>query len=167
MLPLASINRLHSIPFVSFIYSAHPDQYSACCEGNGISVKAINRLFGLDEWKGRELELCARLVGEDLILLRPGKEEHELAAACVAFSFGLEGRLGAPLSKLHRPVPGYQESLAASTERALRTMQPDRGICRSNWELRANGEMLFPGLLNHNHRGQVTLPPNAWLNSLT
>jgi hypothetical protein len=133
----------------------YPNFYSRCCEMEGLRIVPSGQFFGVGEWKGRELELAARLIREDLIILKPGREEHELAAACVVFSFGLSGKLGWPLTRLHGPVPGYVSSLGASTERVLQRLEPEAGIARSNWELRTSGEMVYPGVLDPSRRGQV------------
>ena len=81
------------------------------------------------------IEGCARTVVDDLCILE--RETLVLVAGAVAFPnrWRLADKLGAPLLRVHGPVPGYPGRLAEQVERVLRSLTPARAVERRSWAL--------------------------------
>jgi len=79
------------------------------------------------------VDAAARLVQEDLCLLDRGR----LVAASVCFPsrWRLADKLGADLSGIHGPVPGYEDTLARPTAAFFDRLRPERPVWRLNWTL--------------------------------
>jgi hypothetical protein len=97
--------------FLSYLPQKYPDLYKYDEKANKLHVEPLNETFSIDEWmKTRPLELCERIVQEDLILMRPAKpsepfESHAMAAAAVVFSFNdLKEKLGQPVGEEYREL---------------------------------------------------------------
>ncbi|CAE7481553.1 unnamed protein product [Symbiodinium natans] len=92
------------------------------------------------------LAAAARLIPEDLVLLRQnGEEPATMCSVCVCFSFGqLPAKLGAPLSDIHAPVPGYADSLRRPLDRIFAKLRPEKSFWRTNFEFRWTGDLLHP-----------------------
>lgn len=112
------------------------------------------------------LELCARIVQEDLVLMRAdalipsatatnftpptssagkGVTRHVMAAAAVVFSFSsVPEKLSQPLSFLHAPVPGFEDELDALINRTFASLRPDAPLYRNNWGLADTGNLDQP-----------------------
>ena len=75
-----------------------------------------------------------------LVLQGTMNEEPKLVAGEVVFpsSWSLPSKLGLPMSAIHQPVPGLEESLGAGIAAFLQKLQP--GVCfgRENWGLSAD-----------------------------
>ena len=101
--------------FISYLPVRYPDLYTFDKTANSIYVKPIDETFPLDDWKHAPLELCNRIVQEDLCLVRAAddtKESYIMAAAAVVFSFDhLKEKLGQPMEFLHAPIPGAEKYL--------------------------------------------------------
>ncbi|WP_230844271.1 heme-dependent oxidative N-demethylase family protein [Gloeobacter morelensis] len=94
------------------------------------------------------LELAARLVQEDLCLLRPMEEGYILSAACVCFPsrWLLTEKVGLPLTGIHAPVPGYAEQLAGPVDRFFERLRVETPMWRINWTIVDSPELfLLPG----------------------
>mmetsp|Transcript_16867 Transcript_16867/g.25388 ORF Transcript_16867/g.25388 Transcript_16867/m.25388 type:complete len:315 (-) Transcript_16867:921-1865(-) len=98
--------------------------------------------------KRRPLESAARIVADDLILLRQeGKNPAIMCAATVVFSFGqLYDKLGKTLEAIHNPVPGYHRWLKKPLDNFFQRLEPSKPFRRSNFELRWSGELIHPSL---------------------
>lgn len=75
-----------------------------------------------------------RLVQEDLIILQKVGDEHVLTAAALCFpaSWTLSEKFMKPLTRIHVPVPSYDDSLARRVQRLFDGVQPDRPLWRFN-----------------------------------
>ena len=76
-----------------------------------------------------------RLVQPDLCLMLPGPEgAHILAGAILCFParWTLAEKIGRPLPRIHRPVPGYDETMARRVQRLFDAVQVDRPLMRGN-----------------------------------
>jgi hypothetical protein len=82
----------------------------------------------------RPLITLGRLVQEDLCILQPGATGHVLTAAILCFpaSWTLSEKLGRALPGIHRPVDGYEGSLAARVQRLFDAIRPEQPLWRSN-----------------------------------
>jgi hypothetical protein len=85
--------------------------------------------------RARPLLTLGRLVQEDLCLLEPGGAgEHVLTGAILCFpaSWTLAEKLGRPLTRIHAPVPRYDEAIARRVQRLFDALHPDRPLWRMN-----------------------------------
>jgi hypothetical protein len=139
--------------FLSYLPKRYPDLYKYDSQTGTIRVlndDAHTYTVGQD-FVDRPLELCERLVQEDLVLMRPPRPEQDetqymMAAAAVVFSFNeLPEKLSKPVSFLHAPVPGYQEHLRKTLDltfsRILKVEQPK---WRNNWGIAPSGSLDEP-----------------------
>jgi hypothetical protein len=83
------------------------------------------------------IDAAARLVQEDLCLMLNDGDSWVLGAASVCFPsrWDLAGKLGQDLAGIHRPVPGYAETLGQPTESFFDRLRPERPVWRLNWTL--------------------------------
>ncbi len=84
-----------------------PGRYSA--DNDEVSVKLNNKTYRFYDFATRPLELAARLVQEDLVLMRKVEGEHRLVAAALCFpsAWLLAEKFGRPMADIHEPVPGF------------------------------------------------------------
>jgi hypothetical protein len=88
--------------FLEYLARRYPEHYVYDKELNTIHVNCIDTTFHIKDWYDtRPLELCERIVQEDLVLMRPptnANESYRMAAAAVVFSFvDLPEKLGQPV----------------------------------------------------------------------
>ena len=138
---------------VNHLPTVRPDLYSR----NGDTIK-LKRHKGLDEekWsidpktnKLHPLDLAARLVQEDLIIMvppnmvPPNDEQKEvssgwiLAAGSLAFPsrWSLREKFGQPMDIIHAPVPLYKEQLQNPVDNFFNQMPRDEIFTRRNWAI--------------------------------
>ncbi|MBD3624336.1 MAG: DUF3445 domain-containing protein [Rhodobacteraceae bacterium] len=89
-----------------------------------------------------------RLTQEDwLILQHPadgGEAVLTAGALCFPAHWNLPDKLGKPLSRVHDPVPGYADTLAARVNRVFSALHPDRPLQRLNWSLASTPHLHCP-----------------------
>jgi hypothetical protein len=93
------------------------------------------------------LRSLGRLVQEDLCLMLPDAQgEHILGGAILCFpaSWTLSEKLGQPMTRIHSPVPDYDQNLARRVQRLLDAVQPGRPIWRMNHNLYAAANLFHP-----------------------
>ncbi|WP_284263725.1 heme-dependent oxidative N-demethylase family protein [Roseicyclus amphidinii] len=81
------------------------------------------------------LVTAARLVQEDLCLLKPGPGgEHVLTGAVLCFpaSWTLAEKIGRPLTGIHGPVDVYDTGMARRVQRLFDAIRPGRPLWRQN-----------------------------------
>ncbi len=100
-------------------------------------------VYKLSDYASAPLELAARLVQEDLVLMRPPQSPQQhattptpqetppprycMTAAAVVFSFGeLEAKLGAGMPFIHAPVPGFEKDLDRLLSKTFDKLQVDK-----------------------------------------
>jgi hypothetical protein len=112
-----------------------PRRYRRCA--GGLEDVQTGRIWRLDGWEDTPLELAARLVQEDLCVLRPRENQYLLAAACVCFPsrWSLREKMGRPLTAIHAPVPGYGAQLSGPVDRLFARLKPEAPQCRLNWTI--------------------------------
>ena len=93
---------------------------------------------------GAPLWLASRMVPDDLCLMEKRDGEWTLTAAslCAPSFFTAEEAVGLPLSGLHAPVPGFNESLLARVARIFDHLANDSVLERRNWSV-VNSDALF------------------------
>ena len=74
---------------------------------------------------------------EDLLLLLPEAGAHVLVAGALAFptDWHLSQKIGHPLAAIHAPIPTYAEKLSAGVDHVFATLNPDRLLVRTNWNV--------------------------------
>lgn len=99
------------------------------------------------------LMTAARLVQEDLLVMRPGDAAgYRLVAAALCFpsAWSLREKFGTSLDGLHEHVPGYAGQMATRMKRVFDALKPDMLVSRLNWSI-------YPDASLH-HPGSLTLP---------
>ncbi|KAA9009509.1 DUF3445 domain-containing protein [Histidinibacterium aquaticum] len=83
---------------------------------------------------GAGLPELGAILAEDLCLLEKRGEEHVLIAAALCFPAGwtLAEKIGRPLSRIHRPVPPYDDEIARRVQRFFDAARPGRPLWRAN-----------------------------------
>lgn len=76
----------------------------------------------------------SRLVQEDLCVLETRGDEHVLTAALLCFpaAWTLAEKIGHPLTRIHGPVPVYDDGIARRVQRLFDGVQPGRPVWRAN-----------------------------------
>ena len=101
------------------------------------------------------LDMAARLVPEDLLLLAPFQDVavndtdatkwHLVAASlCFPAHWVLAEKMGKPLAAIHDPVPHYDERLAAPVDRFFNKMTVGPISSRMNWSLQIGKDLFTP-----------------------
>jgi hypothetical protein len=143
--------------FLSYLPRRYPDLYTYDISAGTLYVKPLDTTFVIDEWRtaNRPLELCERIVQEDLVLMRPPRAEsgdksspsqYEMAAAAVVFSFSeLQAKLSQPVRFIHAPVPGYDKHLRRSLDLTFsKLLKVEQPMWRNNWGIAPTGRLDAP-----------------------
>lgn len=131
------------------VFAAHP---TLCWGETDGSRPAQTEAAGLvADWLGTPVEhdgaplwLASCLVSDDLCLMEKRGGEWTLTAAslCAPSFFTAKDAVGLPLSGLHGPVPGFNDSLLVRTARIFDHLAVDSILERRNWSL-VNSDALF------------------------
>ncbi|MEM9163916.1 MAG: DUF3445 domain-containing protein [Cyanobacteria bacterium P01_F01_bin.4] len=110
-----------------------PDVYQR--QGDEVINQATQQRWYLNDFADNPLDLAGRLVQEDLCIMQPGPEGYFLAAAslCFPFKWKLLEKLGLPMAKIHKPVPGYKEKLQNPVNGLFERLKPEYPSYRFNW----------------------------------
>ncbi len=119
-----------------------PDRYVR--RGDVIRIAAVDRAVDLAE--EQPLVAAARLVQEDLVLMRRGPQGWRLAAAVLCFpsSWSLAEKFGGSLDAIHAPVPGYAETLSARVARIFDALRVETPLWRLNWSIYPDADLHHP-----------------------
>jgi hypothetical protein len=106
---------------------------------------------------GPPLATLGRLVAEDILIMVPDVPEYRLVAGVLCFPsrWRLDEKLGCPLSRIHAPVPVYDETMAARVNRVFRTLRAHAPLQRLNWLVHATDDL-------HQPLGEAEAAPAAW-----
>jgi len=143
---MASIEVLNMM--VNHLPVVHPDLYSS---SNGLISLNSHEGFREEVWSinpeinnMHPLDLAARLVQEDLIIMLPPDEKQKeisagwrLAAGSLAFPsrWSLKEKFGQPMDIIHAPVPFYREQLQNPVDNFFNQMPSDELFTRRNWAI--------------------------------
>jgi hypothetical protein len=152
--------------FLDFLPKRYPDLYVYDAQAQTIHVNMLDQTFAIaDYYDHRPLELCERIVQEDLILMRPPRSTDDfdsfaMAAAAVVFSFdGLPEKLGRPIEFLHAPVPGFEEHLRKTLNLTFdRILKVETPLWRNNWGLSPSADLDKPLYGSNEAREHRTVP---------
>ncbi len=94
------------------------------------------------------LSVAARLVQEDLLLLRKERFEHILRAGVLCFpaSWTLNEKKGKSLTNIHGPVVEYDKNIASRVEKMFSNLRPEVPIWRANYLFYEDYELFQPRL---------------------
>lgn len=97
--------------------------------------------------KKPDLLTAARLVQEDLVLMRPGPDGYRLVAAALCFpsSWSLAEKFGLSMTGIHESVPGFNGSrVGQMVARIFDNLKTGQVLCRFNWSVYPDGELHHP-----------------------
>jgi len=167
----ASIEVLHLM--LKHLPAVRPDLYSL--ESNTIRLKSHPKLDE-EKWSTdlktngvHPLDLAARLVQEDLIIMLPPdikkvgtSDGWWLAAGSVSFPsrWSLKKKFGLPIDIIHAPVPFYKEQLQATVGNFFNQMPYDEIYARRNWSLYDNSTLRHDGTEPVSERTQNPITSN-------
>lgn len=114
--------------------------------GTMIAVRATGEMIGLGGPGVHPLETAARLIPEDLCLMRRHGDNYVLAAGSVCFPsrWRLADKIGQTLDAIHAPVPGYEAALASPVTRFFDKIVIDKPVWRLNWTIHDSPEPFQP-----------------------
>ncbi|MEP4770695.1 MAG: DUF3445 domain-containing protein [Roseibium sp.] len=120
----------------SSVYQVSPDR---------VSFTGANRSVALQN--DPALLTAARLVQEDLVIMRPGLDGYRLVAACLCFpsSWSLAEKYGQSMTGIHESVPGFNGNrMGQMVARVFENLSVDQILCRFNWSIYPDGQLHHP-----------------------
>ena len=110
-------------------------------DGSAIEIVPAQRRVALEG--DAPLLTAARLVQEDLVLMRNGEGGYRFAAGAVAFpsSWSIGDKFGKTLDGLHTTVPGYADLMAGRIARIFDHLKADQPVARFGWSLYADDDL--------------------------
>lgn len=137
---------------VDHLCARFPDLYERV--GDAVRIRPLDRV--IEPGDDAPLIAAARLIQEDLVLMRRGPDGYRLVAAVLCFPsfWSLKERFGATLDQLHAPVPGYAERLGLRMNRIFDNLQTDLPVWRVNWSIAPDGTL---------HQPVSRAKPRRWL----
>jgi hypothetical protein len=127
--------------------------------GETIEVVAAGRALGLSPADPAPLLTAARLVQEDLVLMRRGESGWRLVAAALCFpsSWSLAEKFGRDLDAIHATVPGYADRLGTRMARIFDNLRVELPVWRVNWSIYPDAEL---------HHPEPKERPRAWFGAV-
>jgi hypothetical protein len=113
----------------------------------GLRLTATGRDVDLDTSGEQPLKTAARLVQEDLVLMRRGEDGYRLAAAALCFpsSWSLAEKFGQSMTGIHEAVPGFNGArMGLMVARIFDNLAVERPSWRLNWSLYSSPELHQP-----------------------
>jgi dimethylamine monooxygenase subunit A len=107
----------------------------------------------IDVERHHPIEVASRLTQEDLCVLTRDDGAWRLLAACVCFPsrWSLREKLGASLTDIHGPVPGFDRTLADPAATFFDRLTVARPVWRRNWTLLDTAELHLPSPAARHH----------------
>ncbi len=95
---------------------------------------------------GGTFDLAGRLCAEDFLIMAPAEPEYRLVAGSLFFPsrWTLAEKMGRPMTRIHAPVPGYPERLAARLNRMFAALRPEAPLMRVNWNVQPGDALHVP-----------------------
>jgi hypothetical protein len=123
-----------------------PRRYPELYERDGNALIVAGHRVPLDGQPA--LWTAARLVQEDLVIMRRGETGWRLAAASLSFpsSWRLAEKFSKPIHEVHAPVPGFGAGTrnAELIARMFDSMRPETPVIRWNWSIYGDADMFHP-----------------------
>ena len=118
----------------------HKHRYRNFFGGPGVEINVwgSNAKYGLEE--------LAKLVQEDLCILRRREDGWNLRAAAVCFPsyWSLKEKMGKPLDMIHGPVPQLNSAINEVITSKLDALETEKPVERFNWTLTDDMELHQP-----------------------
>jgi dimethylamine monooxygenase subunit A len=157
--------------FLHYLPKRYPEIYTVDSSCQTITVRLgsnVTKTFLVSDYQRAPLELCERIVQEDLILMRPehgadmdGIHSYHMAAAAVVFSFrDLAHKLSQPAEFIHAPVPHFKDHIQKSLNLLFSKLSSDKPLWRNNWGIAGTGsldEPLYGSVTAHEERRMATV----------
>ena len=123
---------------IDHLVDRHPHLYAG--GRNGIDILPTGTFVDPEDYADRPLEAAARLIQDDLVLMRQGEAGYDLVAGAVCFpsSWSLEEKFGLSLDAIHEPVPGYAGKMARRMNLIFDRLPEDQIVWRTNWSIYGN-----------------------------
>ena len=120
-------------------------------EQDEVILPKLKWKFRISDFEESPLDLCGRVVQEDLCLMAPGPDGYTLEAASLCFParWRLMDKMGLPMSGIHKPVPDYSEKLSRPVDSFFNRIDVDRPVWRVNWSLTTDPTMFQPVRQKH------------------
>lgn len=125
--------------------TAHfPDLYER--DGSVVTIVPTGAAVDLAAEGEPPLLQAARLVQEDLCVMRRADDGWRLVAAALCFpsSWSLAEKFGRNLDAIHATVPHYAEQLAVRMSRIFDSLRPEIPAWRMNWSLNPDPNLHHP-----------------------
>ncbi len=123
-----------------------PARFPALYRRVGATMQMGGRTVALDEKPA--LWTAARLVQEDLVVMRRGAAGWRLAAASLSFpsAWRLGEKFGRPMDEVHAPVPGFGAGTrnAELVARMFDNLRPEIPMIRWNWSVYGDADLFHP-----------------------
>lgn len=127
---------------VDHLLAHHPDRY----QRHGDTIQVAGRTIPLDA--PDPLLTAARLVQEDLLILRKDEPGWRLVAGSLSFpsSWSLREKIGRILGEVHAPVPGFNAGTRNDQliTRMFDNARPETPMLRWNWSLYGDDRLFHP-----------------------
>jgi hypothetical protein len=135
--------------------------------GTRVRIAATGEAVALDGEHAQPIAAAARLVPEDLCLMRASPEGYRLIAAALCFPtrWRLADKLGQPMLAIHAPVPGYAAAISAASDGVMAALDSARPMWRANWSLLDSPALYQPQRLPQSAPAGVELGERLWLRS--
>jgi hypothetical protein len=132
-------------------------------QGDALLIAPLGESWDLRRSDLHPLDLAARLVQEDLCLMRQEGDVHILAALSVCFPsrWRIADKIGKPLRDVHAPVAFYDEKLARPVDRFFLHLKAEKPVQRLNWNLHDNPALFQPDGHNRKERDKSITADNA------
>lgn len=131
---------------VAHLTERFPDDYRR--EGDVLYLPRVSRTVRLADADEPPLRCAARLVQEDLVIMRRAADGWRLVAGSLCFpsSWSLREKFGHPLQDIHRPVPGFGPDTrnAMLIDRIFDKLAVDQPVERMNWSLQDDPDLHHP-----------------------
>lgn len=126
------------LPFV------HPALYGEV--DGAVLVRASGAVVGPCGTDTPGLLSAARLVQDDLVLMRKGDGGYRIAAAALCFpsSWSLAEKFRQPMSEIHAKVPGFAGRMGQTVDRIFDNLRDGQIIERFNWSVYDDAELHHP-----------------------
>jgi len=118
-----------------------PARYPAIWKVSGgvVSIIPADLDYPVNAFADRPLELAARLVQDDLVLMRKGTDGYRIAAAALCFpaTWLLAEKFGRAIADVHGPVPGFGPGTrtAGLIDRIFDNLKAGQPVERCNWSI--------------------------------
>ena len=105
--------------------------------GDALTIVPAGRQVRLREASEPSLVTSARLVQEDICLMRRDAAGWRLVAGVLCFPSGwsLAEKIGGDLAAIHGPVPGFAGRMEETVTRMFDRLTPGRPLVRWNWSI--------------------------------